>query len=64
MEEFIYFHDFAMIVLVTILRFVGVAIGGSLVNRRVGLRLLEGQVVECIWTLIPAMILVQIAAPP
>ena len=62
-EEFIYFHDFTIVILVAILRFVGVAIGGALVNKSTNLTLLEGQTVECVWTLVPALILIQIAAP-
>ena len=62
-EEFIFFHDFVIVVLVGILRFVGVAMRGSLVRRAVRLNMLEGQVVECVWTMVPALILVQIAVP-
>ena len=63
MEEFVYFHDFTIVILVGILRFVAVAMRGSLINKRISLGLLEAQVVECVWTLVPAVILVQIAIP-
>lgn len=62
-EEFIYFHDFTNIILLFILRFVGFILLRVIFNRRIHKSLLEGQVLECIWTLIPALILVQIALP-
>lgn len=62
-EEFIYFHDFTNIILLFILRFVGLILNRILFNKIVHKSLLEGQVLECIWTLIPALILIQIALP-
>ena len=62
-EEFIFFHDFAIVVLVFIVRFVGYIIVRILTNQFINTGLLEGQVVECIWTLMPAVILIQIAIP-
>ena len=62
-EEFIYFHDFTNIILLFILRFVGLILVRVLFNKTVHKSLLEGQILECIWTLIPALILVQIALP-
>lgn len=46
MEEFIFFHDFAMIILVFIVRFVGLMILGALGNKNLHTQLLEGQVLE------------------
>lgn len=63
MEEFIYFHDFTNIILLFILRFVGLILNRILYNQVIHKSLLEGQVLECIWTLIPALILIQIALP-
>ena len=63
MEEFIFFHDFAMVVLVFITRFVGYIMFRVLFNYHVNVGLLEGQVIECVWTLMPAIILIQIAVP-
>lgn len=63
MEEFIYFHDFTNIILLFILRFVGLILLSVLFNKIIHKSLLEGQILECIWTLIPALILVQIALP-
>ncbi len=62
-EEFIYFHDFTNIILLFILRFVGLIIARVIFNKVIHKSLLEGQVLECIWTLIPALILIQIALP-
>lgn len=62
-EEFIYFHDFTNIILLFILTFVGVILIRILLNRIIHKSLLEGQILECIWTLIPALILIQIALP-
>jgi cytochrome c oxidase subunit 2 len=63
MEEFIYFHDFTNIILLFILRFVGLILSRILFNSIIHKSLLEGQILESIWTLIPALILIQIALP-
>lgn len=62
-EEFIFFHDFTIVVLTGILRAVGLVLAGSLSNGVVDKGLLEGQHVEAVWTLVPGLILVQIAIP-
>lgn len=62
-EEFIFFHDFANIILIFIIRFVGLIILTALTNKNVHSTLLEGQVLEWVWTIIPAVILLQIAIP-
>jgi cytochrome c oxidase subunit 2 len=62
-EEFIFFHDFTLIVLVFIIRFVFYLTGRLFVNGWVNRNLLEGQILERIWTVIPAIILLQIAVP-
>lgn len=63
MEEIIFFHDFTMVVVVFILSFVGRAMAGAMVNRAVDVGLLERQSVECVWTVVPALILTQVAVP-
>ena len=50
-------------VLVFIIRFVGYCIIYTVLNKMVTKNLLERQVIECIWTIIPALVLVQIAIP-
>nr|BCH36289.1 cytochrome c oxidase subunit 2 [Acanthaster planci]BCH36377.1 cytochrome c oxidase subunit 2 [Acanthaster planci]BCH36388.1 cytochrome c oxidase subunit 2 [Acanthaster planci]BCH36399.1 cytochrome c oxidase subunit 2 [Acanthaster planci]BCH36410.1 cytochrome c oxidase subunit 2 [Acanthaster planci] len=63
MEELIYFHDYTLIILtlITILVFYGLAslLFSSSTNRF----FLEGQGLETIWTIIPAIILIFIALP-
>lgn len=52
-----------MSILSVILVFVRIIINSSFSQPWVNVNLLEGQVLECIWTLIPALILVLIACP-
>nr|YP_010191959.1 cytochrome c oxidase subunit II [Thyonella gemmata]QZM06628.1 cytochrome c oxidase subunit II [Thyonella gemmata] len=63
MEELIYFHDYALIILtlIIILVFYGLisVLSSSFTNRF----FLEGQELETIWTIIPAIILIFIAFP-
>lgn len=62
-EEFAFFHDFTIIVLSFITVFVFFIIVKALMNSHIRITLLEGQLIECIWTLIPAIVLVQVAIP-
>lgn len=62
-EEFIFFHDFANIILIFILSSVGIILMRSFFCRFFDTGLLEGQIIESIWTLVPAIILIQIAIP-
>nr|YP_010296732.1 cytochrome c oxidase subunit II [Bohadschia argus]UMI33338.1 cytochrome c oxidase subunit II [Bohadschia argus] len=63
MEELVYFHDYTLIILtlITILVFYGLLslLSSSFTNRF----FLEGQELETIWTIIPALILIFIAFP-
>nr|YP_009751171.1 cytochrome c oxidase subunit II [Holothuria leucospilota]QIJ98706.1 cytochrome c oxidase subunit 2 [Holothuria leucospilota] len=63
MEELVYFHDYTLIILtlITILVFYGLLslISSSFTNRF----FLNGQELETIWTIVPALILVFIALP-
>lgn len=63
MEEFIDFHDFAMILITFISALVLGVIVLFLLNKIICLNIVEGQVIEWAWTLLPALILVQIAVP-
>ena len=63
MEELIFLHDFINIVLIFIIRFVGYIIVSMVYNKYININLLESQIIECIWTIIPAIILIQIAMP-
>ena len=62
-EEFVFFHDYVIIILTVITTFVGGIMLLIFFNPWVNRGLLEGQLIECIWTLTPAVILVQIAIP-
>merc|ERR1712083_1052650 len=56
-EELIFLHDFINIILVFIITFVGFIIVRILFNSFINKNLLERQIIECIWTIIPAVIL-------
>ena len=49
--------------MIFIIRFVGFIIVRIVFNKFINKNLLERQVIECIWTIIPAVILIQIAMP-
>nr|YP_010028476.1 cytochrome c oxidase subunit II [Laevistrombus canarium]QOS48845.1 cytochrome c oxidase subunit II [Laevistrombus canarium] len=63
MEELIFFHDHAMMILVMIISLVGYAALSLMVNKYTCRSLVEGQEIETIWTIIPAVILVFLALP-
>ena len=63
MEELIFLHDFINLILMFIITFVGYIIFMILYNKYINIFLLERQIIECIWTIIPAVILIQIAMP-
>nr|VFU78918.1 cytochrome c oxydase subunit 2 [Proasellus parvulus] len=63
MEQLTFFHDHAMIVLITITFFVGYLLLNTLPNRLTYRLLLESQTIEVIWTALPALILIFIALP-
>jgi len=62
-EELIFFHDHAMIILVMIISLVGYAALSLILNKYTCRSLVEGQEIETIWTIIPAVILVFLALP-
>ena len=63
LEEFIYFHDFTILILTFIIRLVGWIMISIFLNKVLRTRIREGQLLECVWTLLPALVLIQIAAP-
>ena len=63
MEEFHYFHDFTNIILLFIIRFIGYMMVSILSNTIIYKGLVHGQIIECIWTTVPGIILIQIALP-
>nr|YP_009478716.1 cytochrome c oxidase subunit II [Diaphanosoma dubium]AVP74676.1 cytochrome c oxidase subunit II [Diaphanosoma dubium] len=63
MEQLIFFHDHAMMVLILITTLVGYFMISLTLNTFVNRYLLDGQLIEIIWTVFPALILVTIALP-
>nr|UFI48531.1 cytochrome c oxidase subunit II [Amalda depressa] len=63
MEELIFFHDHAMMILIMIISLVGYAALFLMVNKYTCRSLVEGQEIETIWTVVPAVILVFLALP-
>nr|YP_015437.1 cytochrome c oxidase subunit II [Scutigera coleoptrata]CAE01474.2 cytochrome c oxidase subunit 2 [Scutigera coleoptrata] len=63
MEQLIFFHDHTMIVLTMITTLVGYMMTMMMVNKYSNRQLMEGQEIETIWTIIPAITLIFIALP-
>nr|YP_009142391.1 cytochrome c oxidase subunit II [Squilloides leptosquilla]AKH03053.1 cytochrome c oxidase subunit II [Squilloides leptosquilla] len=63
MEQLIFFHDHAMIILTLIMTMVGYMMASLFTNKYINRFLLEGQTIEIIWTVLPAIILFFIALP-
>nr|YP_010310792.1 cytochrome c oxidase subunit II [Periclimenes brevicarpalis]UMY76332.1 cytochrome c oxidase subunit 2 [Periclimenes brevicarpalis] len=63
MEQLIFFHDHAMVVLILITTSVGLMLASMFFNKLTNRLLLEHQTIETIWTIIPAIILIFIALP-
>nr|WRY69445.1 cytochrome c oxidase subunit 2 [Acanthochitona defilippii] len=63
MEQLIFFHDHAMLVLVMIISLLGYAAISLVSNRYVVRNSLESQEIETIWTILPAVVLVFLALP-
>ena len=57
-EELIFLHDFINLILIFIISFVRFIMIYILVNKFININLLERQIIECIWTIIPAIILI------
>jgi cytochrome c oxidase subunit 2 len=62
-EELIFFHDHAIIILTLIVSLVGYAALSLMFNKFSCRSLVEGQEIETIWTIVPAIILVFLALP-
>nr|YP_009159453.1 cytochrome c oxidase subunit II [Macrobrachium bullatum]AKQ09498.1 cytochrome c oxidase subunit 2 [Macrobrachium bullatum] len=63
MEQLIFFHDHAMLVLIFITTLVGFMLSSLFLNSLTNRILLEHQTIETIWTILPAIILIFIALP-
>lgn len=62
-EQIIFFHDHTLIILIIITILVGYLIINLLFNKYINRFLLEGQIIELIWTILPAITLIFIALP-
>nr|ALO77675.1 cytochrome c oxidase subunit 2 [Eucnemidae sp. GENSP01] len=63
MEQLSYFHDHAMMILLMITILVGYIMASLFFNNTTNRFLLEGQTIELIWTVLPAVTLIFIALP-
>lgn len=62
-EQLTFFHDHTLLILVIVTTLVGYLITIILFNPSINRLLLQGQAIEVIWTILPAIILVFIALP-
>nr|YP_009406903.1 cytochrome c oxidase subunit 2 [Typhlatya taina]ASA39426.1 cytochrome c oxidase subunit 2 [Typhlatya taina] len=63
MEQLIFFYDHATLVLILITTLVGYIMSSLFFNKFTNRFLMEGQTIEMIWTILPALILIFIALP-
>nr|YP_010165067.1 cytochrome c oxidase subunit II [Phthorimaea operculella]QRN71772.1 cytochrome c oxidase subunit II [Phthorimaea operculella]QSL98466.1 cytochrome c oxidase subunit II [Phthorimaea operculella] len=63
MEQIIFFHDHTLIILLMITIMVGYLMLSLFFNKYINRFLLEGQTIELIWTILPAITLIFIALP-
>nr|YP_003204890.1 cytochrome c oxidase subunit II [Mordella atrata]ACO92579.1 cytochrome c oxidase subunit II [Mordella atrata] len=63
MEQLYFFHDHTLLILVMITILVGTIMGNLMFNKFIHRFLLEGQLIELIWTILPAITLIFIALP-
>nr|YP_009825440.1 cytochrome c oxidase subunit II [Rachelia extrusa]QIU83255.1 cytochrome c oxidase subunit II [Rachelia extrusa] len=63
MEQIIFFHDHTLVILMMITILVGYLMMSLFFNKYINRFLLEQQMIEMIWTILPAIILIFIALP-
>nr|YP_011036682.1 cytochrome c oxidase subunit II [Xestocephalus biprocessus]WRK21286.1 cytochrome c oxidase subunit II [Xestocephalus biprocessus] len=63
MEQLIMFHDHTMMIIIMITMMVMYMMVTLITNKMINRTLLEGQMIEIMWTLIPAFMLMMIALP-
>nr|YP_010963440.1 cytochrome c oxidase subunit II [Thitarodes xunhuaensis]WNL54555.1 cytochrome c oxidase subunit 2 [Thitarodes xunhuaensis] len=63
MEQIIFFHDHTLLILIMITMLVGYIMLSLFINKYVNRFLLEQQMIELIWTILPAITLIFIALP-
>lgn len=62
-EQLIFFHDHAILILILITTLVRYFIISLILNSFINRYLLDGQIIEIIWTVLPAVILIVLALP-
>nr|ATD53052.1 cytochrome c oxidase subunit II [Clovia sp. EMHAU-2015-Zz052918] len=63
MEQLIFFHDHTLMILIIITVMVGYIMIMTFFNNYLNRYLLEGQMIELVWTIVPGVILIFIALP-
>nr|YP_010480540.1 cytochrome c oxidase subunit II [Nasonia giraulti]ACH81757.1 cytochrome oxidase subunit 2 [Nasonia giraulti]UVN15262.1 cytochrome oxidase subunit 2 [Nasonia giraulti] len=63
MENMIMFHDHAMLIIMMIITMIIYMISFMVYNKFINHNLLEGQMIEIIWTIIPMILLIFLAIP-
>nr|UFZ13748.1 cytochrome c oxidase subunit II [Sialis kuwayamai] len=63
MEQLTFFHDHTLLILIMITTMVGYILSTLFFNKYINRYLLEGQTIEIIWTVLPAITLIFIALP-
>nr|YP_009350210.1 cytochrome c oxidase subunit II [Odontotermes obesus]AQP28404.1 cytochrome c oxidase subunit 2 [Odontotermes sp. B TB-2017]AQP29455.1 cytochrome c oxidase subunit 2 [Odontotermes sp. 10 TB-2017]UCU06542.1 cytochrome c oxidase subunit II [Odontotermes sp.]APU93550.1 cytochrome c oxidase subunit 2 [Odontotermes obesus]AQP26553.1 cytochrome c oxidase subunit 2 [Odontotermes obesus] len=63
MEQLIFFHDHALMIMLMIITTVMYTMTSIIQNKQTSRFILEGQMIETLWTIAPAIILVFIAMP-
>nr|AIY61882.1 cytochrome c oxidase subunit 2 [Acanthotermes acanthothorax] len=63
MEQLIFFHDHALMIMLMIITTVMYTMVGIIQNKQTSRFILEGQMIETVWTIAPAIILIFIAMP-
>nr|AHC32041.1 cytochrome c oxidase subunit II [Eubasilissa regina] len=63
MEQMIFFHDFTLLILTLIIFFITYLMMNLFLNQLINRFLMEEQMIELIWTILPAIILIFIALP-
>nr|ASY98329.1 cytochrome c oxidase subunit II [Deroplatys lobata] len=63
MEQLMYFHDHSMFIITMVVMTVGYMILSLMMNKFIDRYVMDGQYLEILWTILPAMILMFIALP-
>nr|AJR19242.1 cytochrome c oxidase subunit II [Sericostoma personatum] len=63
MEQLIFFHDHAMMIIIMIMAFVSYVMINIMTNNMINRFTLENQLIELVWTILPSIILIFIALP-